>query len=187
MLRKTARALLDVLELTPAELSVLLTDDESIRALNRNWRGKDAATDVLSFAQVDDVRGAAAAGLAEANRPPFALGDVVISLETAARQAEALGIDCDARLRTLLIHGLAHLLGYDHERSPVEARRQFACERELAACLDTALTARGTDAPRRSRAAVAGAAAPSGRGARQTDRSGWRPNAPAASDLRRDR
>ena len=64
-----------------------------------------------------------------------ALGDVVISLDTARRQARRLGVAPAARLRTLLVHGLLHLLGYDHERSPAEARRMFARERELAAAL----------------------------------------------------
>ncbi len=64
-----------------------------------------------------------------------ALGDVVISLDTARRQARRIGVAPAARLRTLLVHGLLHLLGYDHERSPAEARRMFARERELAAAL----------------------------------------------------
>jgi probable rRNA maturation factor len=136
-LRAEARALLNLLELEPAELSVLLTDDREIRSLNRAYRGKDAATDVLSFAQYEAAgaelhRG----GGAGAARPLLPLGDVVISVETAARQAQALGQSVAARLRVLLIHGLLHLLGYDHERSPAAARRMFARERQLAARLD---------------------------------------------------
>src|SRR5207237_2701767 len=67
--------------------------------------------------------------------PGTALGDVVISLDTARRQAQRLGVAPATRMRTLLVHGLLHLLGYDHERSPAEARRMFALERELAAAL----------------------------------------------------
>jgi hypothetical protein len=67
----------------------------------------------------------------EAERPPLALGDVVISLDTAQRQAHTLGVGLASRLRTLLIHGTLHLLGYDHERSTADARRMFAREREL--------------------------------------------------------
>lgn len=63
------------------------------------------------------------------------LGDVVISVDTALRQAKRLGITPESRLRTLLIHGVLHLLGYDHEKSRVDARRMFARERELAAGL----------------------------------------------------
>jgi len=72
------------------------------------------------------------AGAAGENRPPLLLGDVVISVDTARRQAHVLGVATAVRIRTLLIHGLLHLLGYDHERSPAEARRMFARERELA-------------------------------------------------------
>jgi rRNA maturation RNase YbeY len=75
-------------------------------------------------------------------RPGTALGDVVISVDTARRQARRLGVAPAARMCTLLMHGVLHLLGYDHERSPVEARRMFARERELAAALEGAASAR---------------------------------------------
>jgi rRNA maturation RNase YbeY len=68
--------------------------------------------------------------------PPLLLGDIVISIDTAQRQAFRLKQTCASRLRTLLIHGLLHLHGYDHERSPREARRMFARERELTAELE---------------------------------------------------
>jgi probable rRNA maturation factor len=150
-LRKEARATLELLELGLAELSVLLTDDDTIRALNRDYRGKDRPTDVLSFPQLDELTagGASRGGAADTKRPPLPLGDIVISLETATRQAEALAIATPSRLRTLLIHGLLHLLGYDHERSPAEARRMFARERELAARLDTSATVTAPPASRR--------------------------------------
>jgi probable rRNA maturation factor len=130
---RTARALLAALRLPDAELSVLLCSDAVIHALNRDWRGKDRATDVLSFAQREG-EGGAPAGL---------LGDVVISLDTAARQArergETLGRECDR----LLIHGLLHLLGYDHERSRAEARRMQARERALGRALAARRSRRG--------------------------------------------
>ena len=137
MLRKEARAILGQFELGRAELSVLVTDDQEIRELNRLYRGKDVPTDVLSFAQMDEIalEGASRGGAADAWRPPLPLGDIVISLETASRQAAAMALPTAERLRTLLIHGLLHLLGYDHERSPAEARRMFARERELASGL----------------------------------------------------
>jgi rRNA maturation RNase YbeY len=75
-------------------------------------------------------------------RPGTALGDVVISVDTARRQARRLGVAPATRMRTLLMHGVLHLLGYDHERSPAEARRMFARERELAAALEGAASAR---------------------------------------------
>jgi probable rRNA maturation factor len=121
-----ARQLLRAVGLPRCELSIVLTDDAAIRALNRDFRGIDRPTDVLSFPQIED------AATANPNEP---LGDVVISLDTACRQAARSGIEPAVRVRTLLIHGFLHLLGYDHERSRTEARRMFARERELAKLL----------------------------------------------------
>jgi probable rRNA maturation factor len=98
-----------------AELSVALVGDAAIRRLNRQWRGKDRATDVLSFPQE------ARSGL---------VGDVVISLDTARRQAREGGWSIAAELRRLLAHGVLHCVGHDHER-PEEARRMAAAERRL--------------------------------------------------------
>ena len=94
-----------------------------MRRLNRDWRGKDRPTDVLSFAQAEGPGGA----------PPGLLGDVVISLDTARRQAAERAAPLGAELDRLLIHGVLHLLGYDHERSPAEARRMQRRERALGA------------------------------------------------------
>jgi probable rRNA maturation factor len=131
-----ARALLSLLSLDNCELSLVLTGDSPIRELNRAFRGKNRSTDVLSFPQLDDcaaVRPEYAAVHHETE--PAALGDVVISVDTALRQAERFGVSPESRLRTLLIHGVLHLLGYDHEKSRTDARRMFAQERELAAAL----------------------------------------------------
>lgn len=134
-LRGSAKSLLRILARERAELSIVLTTDAAIRRLNREFRGKDAPTDVLSFPQLDD---AARSREHEADgAPPVILGDVVISIATALRQARAMRITPMIRLRTLLIHGILHLLGYDHERSSADARRMFARERELAALLDS--------------------------------------------------
>lgn len=117
----------------------MLVSDRAIRRLNRDFRAKDQATDVLSFPQLEQDCEMEPGGQAGApNAPPLALGDIVISIDTAARQARELGQSVAARIRTLLIHGLLHLLGYDHERSAAEARRMFACEHQLAALLDEA-------------------------------------------------
>jgi rRNA maturation RNase YbeY len=75
-------------------------------------------------------------------------------VDTARRQARRLGVAPAARMRTLLMHGVLHLLGYDHERSPAEARRMFARERELAAALEGAASARSR---RRRKSARGGA------------------------------
>jgi probable rRNA maturation factor len=96
------------------QLSIALVSDREIRALNRRWRGKDRPTDVLSF-PLDE---------------PGALGDVVISLDMARRQARAGGWSLAAELRRLLAHGILHCRGYDHER-PADARRMAAAERRL--------------------------------------------------------
>ncbi|HEY6421369.1 MAG TPA: rRNA maturation RNase YbeY [Candidatus Binataceae bacterium] len=114
------------------ELSLMLVGDRRIRSLNRDWRGKDEATDVLSFSQLEDAERTPHHPLAIARHDGAPLGDVVISVDTALRQARELGIRPAERLRTLLIHGYLHLIGYDHERSPAEARRMFARERVLA-------------------------------------------------------
>jgi probable rRNA maturation factor len=131
-----ARRLLKLLSVDYYELSLVLTGDSPIRELNRAFRGKDRSTDVLSFPQLDNcgvTRPEQAA--AQHKNAPAPLGDVVISVDTALRQAERLGVTPESRLRTLLIHGVLHLLGYDHEKSRADARRMFARERELAAIL----------------------------------------------------
>ncbi|HSN92911.1 MAG TPA: rRNA maturation RNase YbeY [Anaeromyxobacteraceae bacterium] len=114
-----ARAWLAALGRPDDELSVLVAGDRAIRALNRRWRGIDRATDVLSFPLSD---------------PPGSgpiLGDVVVSLDTAARRARAEGRPVGSELDRYLAHGLLHLLGYDHER-PEDARVMAMKEAELA-------------------------------------------------------
>ena len=132
----------------------MIVGDRAMRNLNRRFRAKDRPTDVLSFAQLSEHHseehrseehrsdGAFPAPAEIARRAGLLLGDVVISVDTALRQARRLRVAPAARLRTLLIHGLLHLLGYDHERSASEAKRMFARERELAAALEGAANAR---------------------------------------------
>lgn len=121
-LEADARALLAHLDLAPAVLSLLLCSDAFIQPLNAEWRGKDAPTDVLSFSQREGEG-------ARADDP--VLGDLVISLDTAERQAAELGHAVESELRVLLVHGLLHLLGLDHERGEDEAREMEAREVEL--------------------------------------------------------
>lgn len=113
------------LGLADAELSVLLCDDAVIHPLNRDWRGKDKPTDVLSFSQRE---GTPAPGVVDH------LGDIVISVETAARQAHERGHSVADELRVLLVHGLCHLLGHDHEDDD-EAEVMERLEREVLAAL----------------------------------------------------
>lgn len=94
-------------------LGLLITDDRGIAALNREWRQQEGPTDVLAFAaQEAPLPTGALAELGEDE--PLELGDIVISLETAARQAEDHGHDLAGELRFLASHGLLHLLGWDH-------------------------------------------------------------------------
>ena len=109
-----------------SEISILFIDDMEMRILNKRYRGKDKTTDVLSFPQISDFKSAI-------RNPQFAilLGDVVISLETAKRQAKESGHPFNREVIILLTHGILHLLGYDHEgdkKKAVEMRRK---EKEL--------------------------------------------------------
>ncbi len=112
-----AESLLVSRGLAAAELSVVLADDEAIHDLNRDFRGVDRPTDVLSFAQREGPG---------ANPDDPILGDVVISLDTAARQAVCRGHGLAQEVRILLVHGFLHLLGFDHETD--EQRSEMAAE-----------------------------------------------------------
>lgn len=110
-------------EVGGAELSVVLTDDASIRAINAQWRHKNEPTNVLSFPAPPAMPGA-----------PRLLGDIVIAHETTAREAEAEGKPFGDHLGHLAIHGFLHLLGYDHE-SDADAEVMERLEREILAKL----------------------------------------------------
>lgn len=103
--RRRAERMLAALRMSEAELSILLCDDATIQELNRSFRKKDRATDVLAFAMREGEGGALHPGL---------LGDVVISIDTARRQAGERARSVSAEVTFLLAHGLLHLLGYDH-------------------------------------------------------------------------
>ena len=90
-------------------VSVLLTNDERIRELNREFRGKDSPTDVLSFPAV------AWEFETESGPKSKSAGDLAISLETAARQADSLGHSLATEVKVLILHGALHLAGFDHE------------------------------------------------------------------------
>lgn len=111
---KTAR-LLKALGRPEAEVSILVVDDREMAAINGQYRGRPQPTNVIAFAQNDGRFG----GL----NPDF-LGDVVISAETIQREARELGYEDGEIFYFYLIHGLLHLLGYDHERSPADERAQ---------------------------------------------------------------
>jgi probable rRNA maturation factor len=162
---RAAVVLLEAIGREGAELAVLLVDDHAIRELNRDWRGKDSATDVLSFSLLEESAGeeldveaeleemsmlfeevgdAATNGgfdlfaLSEDEHddgdPAVMLGDIVVSVETMRRQAREGGWTDEEELVRLLLHGLLHLLGHDHEE-PEQAAVMFAEEARLVAVL----------------------------------------------------
>jgi probable rRNA maturation factor len=113
----------------PANVGIVIADDETVRDLNRRFLGLDEPTDVLSF------------GLAAADGAPFALppeeislGEVVVAYPTALRQAQEAGRPIEAEAAHLLVHGILHLLGYDHER-PEDERAMRRREEEILAGL----------------------------------------------------
>lgn len=121
----------------PVELSVVVTDDATVRELNRRYAGLDEATDVLSFDLSQDASFALAEGAAGFATPPGAaplLGEVVVAYPIAQRQAQERGHAVEAELAHLLVHGALHILGYDHQEAEDE-RRMRRREEELLAWL----------------------------------------------------
>lgn len=123
-LREIAETLLRAVKQNRAELSIALVGDREMRPLNAKYRKKGKTTDVLSFF----VDGQPTPGVK-------ILGDVVISVEQARRQARDRGKTLKSEMVTLLIHGILHLLGYDHEKSLRQAKIMHAYEQKLHAHL----------------------------------------------------
>ena len=99
-----------------AGLAIVLSDDVMLRELNRRHRDTDAPTDVLSFPASEGEETPLPEG-----EPPY-LGDIVVSVESVERQAEEAGLATSEELAHVVVHGVLHLLGYDHEESEDEAR-----------------------------------------------------------------
>ena len=116
LLSKIAHRALEVLGLSKVELSIALVSDAQIKRLNKLYRNKDKPTDVLSFP------------IGEKVEDWLILGDIVISVDTAKRQAKELGHSLEEELKRLLVHGLVHLLGYDHELGGEEEKKFFELE-----------------------------------------------------------
>lgn len=124
-LRRLAQAVLCDVGESSAELGLSFVGDRRMRRLNREFRHKDRTTDVLAFATRE-------ARLPHATRLAAGLlGDIVISIPTAMRQARDEERSLDQEIAVLLIHGILHLCGYDHERSEAEARRMQRRERTV--------------------------------------------------------
>ncbi|NOY13116.1 MAG: rRNA maturation RNase YbeY [Deltaproteobacteria bacterium] len=126
-LRRIAQRILSVSGFPEAELSILILDNAGIRDINRDYLQRDRPTNVISFAMQEGE----GSGL-----QPLLLGDVVISAERAAEDAAAADIPFEHELIFLLLHGVLHLLGYDHERgTAAQAQQMEAREHEIFALL----------------------------------------------------
>jgi probable rRNA maturation factor len=119
-IKKIALTILELVAEKNAELSLALIGNVEMRKLNAKYRKKHYATDVLSF-PVEGI----------VPQETRLLGDVIISVEKAAEQAQARGHSSEQELITLLIHGVVHLLGYDHERSARDARAMHRVEKRI--------------------------------------------------------
>lgn len=127
-MKEKAQAILDALDNPKGELSILLLDDAQIAILNRDYLHRDGPTNVIAFPMREG-------DFTEVN--PELLGDVVISLETAEKEGLAVGQNMQDRLSELLIHGILHLFGYDHENSEAEAEKMEIKTRELLELVNT--------------------------------------------------
>lgn len=122
-IRRSLKRLMKELRCEEGDLSLLLVDDDQIREINRTYLKRDRSTNVISFAMTEGEFGAV---------NPRLLGDIVISVETASRDAATGCLDLMDEVEFLLIHGLLHLLGYEHENAAAsESRKMKAREREL--------------------------------------------------------
>lgn len=135
MLLRAIPTLLSVEDTDDADVSIMLTDDATIHEMNRHYRGVDRPTDVLSFALRDSVEGVDRAPLPSGMSEP--LGDIVISVETAQRQAYTHGVALEQEVALLGVHGLLHLLGYEDETEAGAARMRQRERETLGLALQT--------------------------------------------------
>jgi len=121
-LQKRAQAVLNALGSPEGELSILVVDDSEIKTLNKNYLNRSGPTNVIAFPMKEG-------DFSDIN--PQLLGDVVISIETAGREALQSGISTEERFTQLLVHGILHLFGFDHEKSEQDARKMEKKSNEL--------------------------------------------------------
>ncbi|MCG6917482.1 MAG: rRNA maturation RNase YbeY [Deltaproteobacteria bacterium] len=126
-IKSKARKILNALACYDSELSIVLVDDEQMSSLNKRYRNRRGSTNVLAFSMREGEFG---------DISPELLGDVIISLPTAQREAEEAGISLDNMISRLLIHGILHLVGFEHDRSEDAAREMEERSFELLAILD---------------------------------------------------
>ena len=118
---------------TEVELSLLITDDATVRELNKKYREKDKTTDVLSFALEADKRGDAVAGFVMPPGEMVHLGEVIVSYPKAAEQAAEREHPVEDELALLVVHGVLHLLGHDHDKPAREREMRSLEQRVLSA------------------------------------------------------
>jgi probable rRNA maturation factor len=125
-IKQTVQVILDALDCPDSEISILIVDDPQIEDLNQQYLNRQGPTNVIAFAmregEFSDVS-------------PHLLGDVVISIDTAAREAQMAATSMEQRFNELLVHGILHLMGYDHETSADDARVMEDKNKEILALL----------------------------------------------------
>jgi probable rRNA maturation factor len=126
-IRKKAQAILNALDNPESELSVVIVDDSEIVALNQKYLNRSGPTNVIAFPMREGEF---------SDLSPLLLGDVVISTETAGREALKSGISVETRLDQLLVHGILHLFGFDHESNQGDAAKMEAKAVELLALVE---------------------------------------------------
>ena len=123
MIRSTVLKIMKILDCADKEISLSFVDDEKIKQLNKQYLGKDKATNVLSFSLLEGEYG---------NINPQILGDIIVSVETAQRNALYGNLTIDQEIYFLIIHGILHLLGYDHENTTeIETKIMRQKEKDL--------------------------------------------------------
>ncbi len=121
-IQEKAKAILNALDNPEAELSILIVDDPQIAVFNKQYLNRKGPTNVIAFPMRDGPYG---------NITPQLLGDVVISVETADREGKRAGNSMEDRFTQLLVHGILHLLGYDHETSDQDAQEMEEKSKEI--------------------------------------------------------
>lgn len=123
-IRKTAAAAAERLELKNASITFILSDDAYIRTINREFRGHDEPTDVISFSNRENP-------FPSLDTEQEEIGDIYISIERAHRQSEECHVTLPDEVKRLVIHGMLHLVGYDHERSDEDEEIMLQKEDDL--------------------------------------------------------
>ncbi len=121
-IERKAKTILNALDCPEGELSILLVDDAQIEVLNREYLNRYGPTNVIAF----PMRAGRFSNIA-----PHLLGDVVISVETTVKEAKSAGISMEEHFTQLLLHGILHLLGYDHEKTEQEAQKMEKKSNEI--------------------------------------------------------